>query len=214
MQCNDSNQNKKCIFQAKINQLESVVQQLKAHVDNSTKLSTDINQLLSSLKTLQNRLSNDELNMNFFEKAIAMQKQSLELLLKSIQQRVIDNAVIITTASKKMESMDNEITQLKVRLAQNDGQTNQCYIGLDKLQKKFQLLHPFNINQQPTSPQMIQSNIKKMFSRIFVGIVVFITTGFVAYIGIKYWTKFIDDQYIKIHQTQTKNINSNTSQEK
>lgn len=214
MQCNDSNQIKKCNFQTKINQLESVVQQLKAHVNNSAKLSTDINQLLSSLKTLQNRLSNDELNMNFFERAIAMQKQSLELLLKSIQRRVIDNAVIITDASKKIESMDNEITQLKVRLAQNDGQTNQCYIGLDKLQKKFQLLHPFNINQQPTSPQMIQSNIKKMFSRIFVGIVVFITTGFVAYIGIKYWTKFIDDQYIKIHQTQAKNINTNTSQEK
>lgn len=214
MQCNDSNQNKKCNFQAKINQLESVVQQLKVHVDDSTKLSTDINQLLSSLKTLQNRLSNDELNMNFFEKAIAMQKQSLELLLKSIQQRVIDNTVIITDTSKKIDSMDDEITQLKVRLAQNDGQTNQCYIGLDKLQKKFQLLHPFNINQQPSSPQMIQSNIKKMFSRIFVGIVVFITTGFAAYIGIKYWTKFIDDQYIKIHQIQTKNINTNTSQKK
>ena len=38
-----------------------------------------------------------------------------------------------------------------------------------------------------------------MFSRIFVGIVVFVTTGFIAYIGIKYWTKFIDDQYVKIH---------------
>ena len=214
MQCNDSNQIKKCNFQTKINQLESVVQQLKAHVENSTKLSTDINDLLSSLKSLQNRLSNDQLNMNFFEKAIAMQKQSLELLLKSIQQRVIDNTAIMTDASKKIESMDDEITQLKVRLAQNDGQTNQCYIGLDKLQKKFQLLHPFNINQQPTSPQMIQSNIKKMFSRIFVGIVVLATTGFITYIGVKYWTKFIDDQYIKIHQTQSKNININTDSKK
>lgn len=214
MQCNDSNQIKKCNFQTKIIELESVVQKLKQHVENSSKITADINSLLSSLKTLQSRLSNDELNINFFEKTLNMQKESLQHLLKGVQQRVIDNVGLLTAADKKIESMDNEITQLKVRLAQNDGQTNQCYIGLDKLQKKFQILHPFNIATPPSGPQVIENNIKKMFSRFFVGIIIFITTGFIGYIGYKYWSKFIDDQYNKIHYVQTKNVNNNMDSKK
>ena len=203
MQHNDSNQNNNHDLQIKLNELESVVNILKQHEQKASVTTTDINSVIMYLKVLQSRITKGQLNLQFLEKTFNLQKENLQTIIKNLDNRVTDNNTLLIQVRQKIEELQQQIINLKVHIAETDGQTNQCYIGLDKLQKKFEILHPFNVSENPPSPQLIETNIKKMFSRIIVGIIVSVTTIFGSYIAIKYWNKFIDDQYSKIHQQQT-----------
>lgn len=203
MQYNDSNQNNTHDLQIKLNELESVVNILKQHEQQASVTTTDINGVIMYLKVLQSRITKGQLTLQFLEKTFNLQKENLQSIIKNLDNRVTDNNTLLIQVRQKIKELQQQIINLKVHIAETDGQTNQCYIGLDKLQKKFEILHPFNVSENPSSPQLIETNIKKMFSRIIVGIIVSVTTIFGSYIAIKYWNKFIDDQYSKIHQQQT-----------
>ena len=204
MQLEDFKNNNRQNIQTKINKLQTKVSLLMQHQQTATAAAADINNILMYLKSLQNQLDKNKLNVQFLEKTFNLQKMSLQTIISNIDRRVEENNVLLTNTRQKLNLITKQISDIKVHLVQNDGQTNQCYIGLDKLQKRLEAFHPINSIQSQNNPQTIEKNIKKLFSRIIVGIIVVASISICSYIGIKYWNKFIDDQYIKMHQQQNK----------
>lgn len=207
MQNNDFKQKPNQNFQLKIGELQSKLDILMQHEQKAIATSADINNILMYLKSLQNQLDKNKLNVQFLEKTFNLQKMSLEVIISNIDKRVEENNVLLTDTRQKLNLITKQISDIKVHLVQNDGQTNQCYIGLDKLQKRLEVFHPINSIQSQANPQTIEKNIKKLFSRIIVGIIVVISISLGSYIGIKYWNKFIDDQYNNMHHQSQINTN-------
>ena len=201
-------------IQSKVTQVVSSINSLKQN--KIARIYSEINNIQSIIKELQINSKTNNLEVSHISKQLQDLKQTLKqaksVHMSDIGQQKQDILVI----SQHLNALQKEVSDIKVHLAQNDGQTNQCYIAIEKLQKILEKCHPTQVIQQSMQFTNAETQIKKVFYKILAGIIISIVMSILMYFGAKYWNSIIVDLYNKqviqqnnIQQTINQNVRIN-----
>ena len=120
---------------------------------------------------------------------------------------------LVKELKTNISSIITQMYKMRTQLTENNGQTNQCYLGLDKLQKKIQALNQWNdfSQLQPKQPLVIQKKVKSLLLKISLGIIIPLILYILGYFGSIVYDAFIQKQYKKMRTQQVQTTSDNVS---
>lgn len=209
----DSTQSKLKKLQQKVVKASNTIQNLtKTQNNNIMAIQNQLNQIIIKITQLQGRFAKDQVNLKYLQIQLNNHKQAFHKLLQVINSRVQTNDDIVKELKTNISSIIAQMYKMRTQLTENNGQTNQCYLGLDKLQKKIQALNQWNdfSQSQPKQPLIIQKKVKSLLLKISLGIIIPLILYVFSYIGSIVYDAFIQKQYKKTHTQQVKTTSDNT----
>lgn len=186
---------------------------IKTQNNNIMAIQKQLNQIIIKITQLQGRFEKDQINLKYLQIQLNNHKQAFHKLLQAIHSRVQINDDIVKELKTTISSIITQIYKMRTQLTENNGQTNQCYLGLDKLQKKIQALNQWNDFSQshPKQPLIIQKKVKSLLLKIALGIIIPLILYILGYFGSIIYDAFIQKQYKKMHTQQVQTTSDNVS---
>ena len=212
----DSTQTKLKKLQQKVVKASNTIQNLtKTQNNNIMAIQNQLNQIIIKITQLQGRFAKDQVNLKYLQIQLNNHKQAFHKLLQVINSRVQTNDDIVKELKTNISSIIAQMYKMRTQLTENTGQTNQCYLGLDKLQKKIQMLNHWNDSCSSLSkqPLIIQKKVKSLLLKIALGIIIPLILYVLGYFGSIVYNEFIQKQYKKTHTQQIQQTNKETSNE-
>ena len=214
MSITDSTQTKLKKLQQKVVKASNIIQNLtKTQNNNIMAIQNQLNQIIIKITQLQGRFSKDQVNLKYLQIQLNNHKQAFHKLLQVINSRVQTNDDIVKELKTNISSIITQMYKMRTQLTENNGQTNQCYLGLDKLQKKIQALNQWNdfSQLQPKQPLVIQKKVKSLLLKISLGIIIPLILYILGYFGSIVYDAFIQKQYKKMRTQQVQTTSDNVS---
>lgn len=210
----DSTQSKLKKLQQKIVKASNTIQNLtKIQNNNIMTIQNQLNQIIIKITQLQGRFEKDQINLKYLQIQLNNHKQAFNKLLQAINSRVQTNDDIVKELKTNISSIITQMYKMRAQLTENNGQTNQCYLGLEKLQKKIQVLNQWNDFSQSQSkqPLVIQKKVKSLLLKISLGIIIPLILYVLSYFGLIVYEAFIQKQYKKLQAQQVQTTSDNVS---
>lgn len=206
MENTNSTQTKIQMLQKKVDKACEAIQNLAKSQYNSTeKIKEKLSNLILKISQLQGRCQKDQVNLKYLQIQLNSHKQSFNKLLQVLNDKIQNNVDTTKQLKVLLNSLNTELYTLRKQLSENNGQTNQCFIQLDKLCKRLEQLNPLNIKNQPmlpTQPLQIQKKVKKILFKAVLGILIPVILYVIYFFGSLVYNKFIDAEYKKIHSSE------------
>lgn len=206
MENTNSTQTKIQMLQKKVDKACEAIQNLAKSQYNSTeKIKEKLSNLILKISQLQGRCQKDQVNLKYLEIQLNSHKQSFNKLLQVLNDKIQNNVDTTKQLKVLLNSLNTELYTLRKQLSENNGQTNQCFIQLDKLCKRLEQLNPLNIKNHPmlpTQPLQIQKKVKKILFKAVLGILIPVILYVIYFFGSLVYNKFIEAEYEKIHSSE------------
>lgn len=194
------------MLQKKVDKACEAIQNLAKSQYNSTeKIKEKLSNLILKISQLQGRCQKDQVNLKYLEIQLNSHKQSFNKLLQVLNDKIQNNVDTTKQLKVLLNSLNTELYTLRKQLSENNGQTNQCFIQLDKLCKRLEQLNPLNIKTQtsfPVQPLQVQKKVKKILFKAILGILIPVILYVIYFFGSLVYNKFIEAEYEKIHSSE------------
>ena len=206
-------------LRSRIDDLHASIQRLKVQVDSNSSSCKQVNGILVTLTQHDGKITNNSTNIQNLKDSFRDSRQIVFQKIENMNQTMNMNVQYIADVQELVRGFSKQIGALNVKIAQNAGQINQCYMLVTQLQKKMQQTDQSFRSQSSTktnNDDQINDKIQKFFKRLIIGVITCVGVGFAVFAAKQYWNDYVHTlaiQHIQeIHQQREHDHSQPTSE--